>query len=298
MDPLNSIRIFLEVAKQQGFAPAAKKLGISNSAASRNIQELEEWLNIELFHRTTRKLQLTEEGKIYISKCEDLLERTEELKSIHARLKNTPEGTVRVTMPHWMAETYLCPRLSTFTEKYPQISVELDLTDQPINLEEENYDVSIGCGLSKLKNSGLIARKIADDQLFLVASPAYIKKRGIPKTIKELKLHDCIIDEASPFSNQWPLKNSRKVVAVEGKIRVNNGQIAKMLAVDGLGISLLPKIFISRELEEGSLVPFFKNLINFKGHLYLIYKPAKNQTSAAKLFVKFAHKCFENITYY
>jgi DNA-binding transcriptional LysR family regulator len=298
MDPLNSIRIFLEVAKQKGFAPAAKKLSISNSAASRNIQELEEWLNIELFHRTTRKLQLTEEGKIYISKCEDLLERTEELKSIHTRSKIKPEGIVRVTMPHWMAETYLCPKLPTFTEKYPQISIELDLIDQPINIEEENYDVSIGCGLSKLNNSGLVAKKIADDQLFLVASPSYLKKRGTPKTIKELKLHDCIIDEASPFSNQWPLKNSRKVVAVKGKIRVNSGQIAKKLVVDGLGISLLPKIFISRELEEGSLVPFFKNLINFKGHLYIIYKPARNQTSAAKLFVEFAHKCLENISYF
>lgn len=298
MDHLNSIRIFLEVSKQNGFAPAAKFLNISTSAASRHVKELEEWLNIGLFHRTTRKLQLTEEGKIYISKCEELIDRAEELKSTHINLKAEPEGNVRVTMPHWMAEKYVCPKLPAFIEKYPKISIDLNLIDQPISLEEENFDISIGCGLSKLKNSGLVAKKIADDQLFLVASPDYLKKRGTPKSIKELKSHDCIIDEASPFSNQWPLKNSKKVVKVEGKISVNNGQIAKKLVLDNLGIALLPKIFIQRELEEGNLIPFFKNLINFKGHLYIIYKPTKNQTSASKLFTNFAHKCFENISYY
>jgi DNA-binding transcriptional LysR family regulator len=298
MDHLNSIRIFLEVVKQNGFSSAAKKLNISTSAASRHVKELEEWLSIELFHRTTRSLQLTDEGKIYISKCEDLIERAEELKSTHNQLKSEPEGNVRVTLPHWMAETYLCPKLPTFMEKYPKVSIELNLIDQPINLEEENSDISIGCGLSKLKNSGLIAKKIADDQLFLVASPNYLKKRGTPKTIKELKLHDCIVDEASPFSNRWPLKNSKKSVTVKGKILVNNGQIAKRLALDDVGIALLPKIFISREIEEGSLVPFFKNLISLKGHLYIIYKHTKNQTNATKLFVNFAHKCFENISYY
>jgi DNA-binding transcriptional LysR family regulator len=298
MDHLNSIRIFLEVAKQNGFAPAAKILNISTSATSRHVKELEEWLSISLFYRTTRKLELTQEGKLYISKCEELLERAEELKSTHTKFKSEPEGKVRVTMPHWLAETYLCPKLPSFMGRYPKISIDLILIDQPISLEEENFDISIGCGLSKLKNSGLVAKKIADDQLFLVASPEYLNKRGTPKTIKDLKSHDCIIDEASPFSNKWPLKNSKRVVKIEGKFSVNNGQISKKLVLDGLGIALLPNIFISRELDEGSLKPFLKNSINLKGHLYIIYKPTKNQTNATKLLVKFAHKCFENISYY
>ena len=117
MDHLNSIKTFLEVVKQNGFAPAAKKLNISTSAVSRHVKELEEWLNIELFHRTTRTLQLTDEGKIYISKCEDLIDRAEDLKSTHTKLKSEPEGIVRTTMPHWIADTYLCPKLPTFIEK-------------------------------------------------------------------------------------------------------------------------------------------------------------------------------------
>ena len=156
----------------------------------------------------------------------------------------------------------------------------------------------VGCGLSKLKNSGLIARKIANDELFLVASPEYLKKQGTPKTLEELIMHNCVIDNASPFENRWPLRNSKRTISVKGNVWVNSGDIAKQLAVNGVGIALLPKFLISSDIENGKLVSLLKNHINFKGHLYMIYKPTKSQSFATKLFVDFALRCFENISYY
>jgi DNA-binding transcriptional LysR family regulator len=295
MDQIKAMKVFLEVANCGSFAPAAKKLDISPSAATRHIKDLEEWLETSLFQRTTRKINLTEAGKTYLLKCQEVVDSVEDLRKTAIDLEDIPQGEVKATMPHWMAERYICPKLPSFLKKYPNIKIILSLIDQPVNLEMEGYDLAVGCGLSKLKNSSLVARKFADDELFLVASPQYLKINGTPKTIDDLKLHNCIIDNASPFENKWPLRNSKKTLSVQGKVCVNNGEIAKQLAIDGVGITLLPKIFISNEIENGSLVSFLKNHINFKGHLYIIYKPAKTQTKATKLFIDFTIKCFENI---
>jgi DNA-binding transcriptional LysR family regulator len=295
MDHFKAMKVFLEVANCGSFAPAAKKLNISPSAVTRHIKDLEEWLDTSLFQRTTRKIQLTEAGKTYLLKCQEVIDSVDDLRKTATDLENIPQGEVKVTMPHWMAERYLCPKLPSFLKKYPNIKVVLSLIDQPVSLEIDGCDLAVGCGLSKLKNSSLVARKFADDELFLVASPQYLKKNGTPKTINDLKHHNCIIDNASPFENKWPLRNSNKTLSVPGKVWVNNGEIAKQLAIDGVGITLLPKIFISKEMENGNLVSFLKKYINFKGHLYIIYKPAKTQTKATKIFVDFTIKCFKNI---
>ena len=197
---------------------------------------------------------------------------------------------------HWEAERYVCPQLPSFLKKHSKIKVVLSLIDQPVSLKKEGCDLVVGCGLAKLKNSSMIARKIADDELFLVASPQYLRKKGTPNTIEDFKGHNLIIYNASLYENKWPLRNSNKVSTVPGKVWINNGEIAKQLAIDCVGITLLPRIFVSEEIENGSLVSIFKKHINFKGHLYSIYKPGKNQPIATKLFVDFTMKCFKGIS--
>ena len=151
MDHIRAMRVFIQVAKHNSFAPAAKALKISNSAASRHIKEFEQWLDIELFERTTRKIQLTDAGITFLVKCQGVIEDIDELKKAAANLKNKPQGLVKITMPHWMAERYICPKLPIFIKKYPNITIDLFLLDQPVSLEKKILILWWVAGFQNLK---------------------------------------------------------------------------------------------------------------------------------------------------
>ena len=176
MDVLKGMTIFVEVANQQGFAPAARALELSTSAVSRYVIELEDWLGIQLFHRTTRKLSLTEEGAFYLSRCQQVIADVDDIKQVAIGNLTEPQGNLRITAPVFIAKAWLQDLLPGFLNRYPQVSLELTAVDRVVDLVAEGYDLALRA--CELADSTLVARRLMDVNLALVASPTYLAEYG------------------------------------------------------------------------------------------------------------------------
>lgn len=216
MDVLKGMTIFVEVANQQGFAPAARALELSTSAVSRYVIELEDWLGIQLFHRTTRKLSLTEEGAFYLSRCQQVIADVDDIKQVAIGNLTEPQGNLRITAPVFIAKAWLQDLLPGFLNRYPQVSLELTAVDRVVDLVAEGYDLALRA--RELADSTLVARRLMDVNLALVASPTYLAEYGTPTSIDDLKSHNCLVDTVAGYTNRWPLLDGkkRKLISVSG----------------------------------------------------------------------------------
>lgn len=287
MDVLKAMTIFTEVAKQQGFAAAARELNLSTSAVSRYVIDLEDWLGIQLFQRTTRKLSLTEAGKKYLERCQQIIVEVSEIKHAASDQHVEPQGLLRITVPNFIAKNFLHDLLPTYLNRYPKVELDLVLTDRFIDLVEEGFDLAIRAG--EPKDSTLIVRKLMDVKLALVASPRYLQQYGLPKTATDLKAHNCLIDTASGYNNHWPIadKKNGKPVVVNGDVKVNSGEIIHSLALSGAGIALLPEFFLAKDIQDGRLISLLDSKIQFCGGLYAAYPQRKYLTANIRSFIDY-----------
>ena len=201
LDKLSEMKMFQAVADSGGFTAAANDLGVSQSAVSRAVLRLEQRLGTSLLHRSTRRISLTDEGDIFLRACRQVLEDIGEAERSVTSDKR-PVGTLRVSAAVLWGLDPLVPLLPEFTSRYPKIGVHLSLTDRYIDLIDEKIDVAIRVG--RLADSSLIARKIGEMRRVIVASPAYIARRGKPKTPADLLNHDCLLwDEEHDYLNRW-----------------------------------------------------------------------------------------------
>jgi DNA-binding transcriptional LysR family regulator len=287
MDVLKAMTIFVEVANQQGFAPAARALELSTSAVSRYVIELEEWLGIQLFHRTTRKLSLTEEGALYLSRCQLVICDVDDIKQSVSGNLTEPQGKLRITAPVFIAKAWLQDLLPGYLNRYPQVSVELTAVDRFVDLVAEGYDIALRAG--ELADSTLIARRLMDVDLALVASPVYLAEYGTPASIDDLKSHNCLIDTVSGYANRWPLFDGkkRKSVSVSGNVRVNSGEIVRSLAIAGIGIALLPRFLVLKDIHDSRLVSFLESSIDFRAGLYAVYPQRRHVSANIRCFIDY-----------
>ncbi|WP_321855633.1 LysR family transcriptional regulator [Paraburkholderia tropica] len=251
---LNDMALFVEVVKAKGFRHAADALGIPNSTLSRRISALEKHIGLRLLHRTTRKIELTEAGQIYFERCKRIVD---EARLAHAQLGTLlaqPSGTLRVSLPVDFGVTYLAPLVVEFGERYPGIGFDLDLTPRRVDLVSEPFDVAIRIGESE--NSQLIARLLATLTPSLFASPAYLKRSGVPEKPADLERHECltILKAAS-----WTLHDGQRkravTVPVGGRYALNSVGMIRRLATLDRGIVLVPREVVADDLAIGALVP-------------------------------------------
>jgi len=287
MDILKAMTIFTEVAKQQGFAAAARELNLSTSAVSRYVIDLEDWLALQLFQRTTRKLSLTEAGKKYLERCQKIIVDVSELKHAASYQQLEPQGLLRITVPNFIAKNFLHDLLPTYLNQYPKVELDMVLSDRFIDLVEEGFDLAIRAG--EPKDSTLIVRKLMDVKLALVASPRYLEQYGQPKTAADLRAHNCLIDTASGYNNHWPIadKKNSKPVVVNGDVKVNSGEIIHSLALSGTGIALLPDFFLAKDIQDGRLISLLDSKIQFSGGLYAAYPQRKYLTANIRSFIDY-----------
>ncbi len=287
MDLLKGMTIIVEVAKQQGFAPAARQLNLSTSAVSRYVIDMEEWLGLQLFQRTTRKLSLTDAGKTYLGRCQRVVAEVNDIKHAASDRQTEPQGLLRITAPNFIAKNFLHDLLPGYLNRNTKIELELVLSDHFIDLVEGGFDLAIRAG--ELKDSTLIVRKLMDVELVLVATPAYLEQYGKPKTVSDLKAHNCLIDTASGYNNHWPVadKKNGKSVVVNGNVRVNSGEIIRSLALSGMGIALLPKFFFTKDIYEGRLTSFLDSKIQFSGGLFAAYPQGKHLSENVRSFIDY-----------
>lgn len=287
MDLIKAITVFSEVAKQESFAGAARALGLSTTSVSRQVIDLEAWLEVGLLHRTTRKLSLTEEGAYYLDELRKVLDDIDRVRATAHETVRHPSGTLRLTAPPFVVKECIQPVLPGFLEAHKNVGVELTAIDRFVDLVEEGFDLALRIG--DLPDSSMIARKLGDTELVIIGSPTYLKAGRKPKTPADLAKHNCIVDTVATFNNRWPIKrvDKRQHVTVQGNVAVNSGEIARDLAVHGAGLALLPRFFVNKQLENGELVEVLKGQVDGTVGFYAVYPQSRHVAPKVRAFIDY-----------
>lgn len=289
MDKLKAITVFRRVIELGSFKAAAEDLSLSKAAISKNINQLEDYLQAPLIHRTTRKMHVTEKGKQYYHHVRNILDalNTADLSIIES--SHQLQGLLKVSVPMSAGLLYINPAVCEFMKQHPEISVELIMSDQYLDLVEQGLDVAIRGG-GPLKNSSLKSRKIHGLDLVLCASSEYIAKHGQPNTPDDLYHHNCLIYSLSLSPRQWIFRqgDEKKTVDIPPSTYVvNNGLALKQAALAGLGIFLTPKIFVAEAIKTGDLVELMPTWHADKHALYAVYPFHKEQSNTVRAFIDF-----------
>lgn len=275
MDRLGAMEVFITVAETGSFAAAARRLEISTSAASRKLADLEKWLGVTLLQRTTRKLSLTAAGQDMLERCRRITDEVEALGHRATQARAQPKGLLRVTASDFLARHWLGRVIATYVREYPDITVELIAADRPVDLVKEGFDIAIRAG--QLKDSSLVARRIATTGARLVASPDYLETHGRPESPDQLRKHRCILEIGPSFGDRWPVGESSRFPQVTRQpvVRVNSGEIARDLAVAGCGIAILPEFMVRATIEEGRLVSLLEQSVRYEMGVFIVYPQSK-----------------------
>ncbi|CAJ3806015.1 LysR family transcriptional regulator [Burkholderia pseudomallei] len=256
MDRIDLFRVFARVVECANFTRAADTLGMPRSSVSAAIQELEGRVGARLLHRTTRKVTPTQDGAALYERCLRLIADVEETENLFRHSIVGPSGTLRADMPGRIGRLIVAPALPEFLERYPQISVELGVTDRAVNLIEERVDCVLRVGT--LCDSGLVARAIGDLPLINVASPAYLARHGVPRTPADLERHR-LVNYASPSNGrvapwEWVEGDEVKRVALRARVTVNSAEAYIACCLAGLGPIQIPAYDVNAHLRAGELV--------------------------------------------
>jgi DNA-binding transcriptional LysR family regulator len=295
MDRLGEMTVFVRVVELRSFSAAAARLGMSKSAVSRRVTELEQRLGARLINRTTRKISLTEVGQAFHARCLQILADIEEAEGAASALGANPRGLLRVTGPVSFGTLHLAPAIPAFLARYPEIELELDLSDRFVDLVEDGYDVAVRIG--RLRDSSLVARRLCAARRLTVASPDYLARRGTPQRPDDLAGHDCLLYTNAPLAEQWayataPDAAETRPVRVHGPLRSNNGDLLRDAAVAGRGIAVLPSFIVWREVEQGRLVPLLGSFETLPTVVHAAYPASRHLSSKVRVFVDFLAERF------
>ena len=287
MDKLSSMRAFVKVVEHGSFSEAARSLRLSRSAVSKYIMELEQTLGVQLLNRTTRSASPTENGRTYYERSVAILADLEEADLALTSLQAEPRGLLRVNAPMSFGTLHLGPALAEFMGKYPELQIQLTLSDEQIDAVQEGFDVTLR--IAELASSTLIARRLLGVGRVFCASPEYIKRRGAPEHPKDLKNHDCLTYGFLATGNQWKLTgvDGEHFIPVPWRLCANNAEVLKHAVLKGHGIALLPTFIAGSAMKSGMLVPVLEKYHAPEIALYAIYPPTRHLSSKVRLFIDF-----------
>ncbi|MDF7796342.1 LysR family transcriptional regulator [Pseudomonas syringae] len=293
MNPFEDMRMFCQVMESGSLTAASDKLGLSKQFVSRRLIQLEERLGVRLLNRSTRRLDVTPLGQSYYESALRLLAELEQVEQGITGQNNEPRGTLRVSAPLSFAVTHLACLLPLFLQRYREVAVEVDLSDRPVDVISEGYDVVLRIGV--LEDSSLIARRIASIDRVYCASPAYLAERGTPQKPEDLHTHDCL-----PYGHsrqaQWRFQGQDKPLTlnVSGRMRANNGELLRESAIAGLGITYLPTFIVGAALREGRLVRVLDDLRPEPLTLSAVYPQHRQASRPVQAFIEFLRERLES----
>jgi DNA-binding transcriptional LysR family regulator len=273
MPELDDIRAFVEVAETGGFSRAARRLGVSKSIVSRRLARLEADLGAQLLSRTTRGVSATEAGTEYKARAERILADLDEAHEAVAQQSGDVVGRLRLSVPLSFGTTHLAPVLAELASRHPRLAIEAAYSDRFVDLIAERFDAAIRLGT--LKDSSLVARRIAAIRGIVVASPAYLARAGRPEVPDDLTGHACLLYTDAANGVQWRFRAGRRWVAVrpEGRFRADNGEALMHAAIAGLGIAVLPTFLAAAAIERGAIEPLLLDYPLPEGGLYVVRPP-------------------------
>jgi len=287
MDKLEAMAAFSRVVALGSFAEAGRALGLTRSAVSKAVMELERVLGARLLDRTTRRVSPTEAGRAYYERCVDILASIAETELQVSRLHDEPKGVLRINAPMSFGIRYLGAAVADFMARYPDLRVELSLNDRFIDPVEEGADVTIR--IATLEDSSLIARKLAPARLVLAASPAYIARAGAIEHPHDLARHRCLNFGHSSALQKWQLTHDGKAISVPIASRLcsNNGDVLCDAAVRGQGIANLPTFIVGGEIRAGRLAVVLPHYPPAAAGIYALYTPNRYLAAKTRVLIDF-----------
>jgi DNA-binding transcriptional LysR family regulator len=282
---LPSLALFAEVVQCRSFSEAARRAGLAKSAVSKRVALLEERLGVRLLTRTTRKLSLTAEGLRLYEHCAALVAAADAAEESVSAASQAPRGRLRVNAPVTFAQMYLGPPVAAFLERYPDIEVELSTENRMVDLVEDAYDLVIR--ISRLGESSLVARRLAEDRLVVCAAPAYLASRGEPSRPEELVGHNCLHYSLVPRAGEWRFRGAAGPLAVPatGNFSTSDGSLLREAAVAGLGIAVLPLSMVVDELRRGRLRRVLAEHRRGRVGIYAVFASRRQLALRTRLFI-------------
>ena len=287
---MQDLRIFARVAAVQNLSAVGVELGLTPGTISKRIQSLEEELNARLFDRTTRSIRITEEGRTFLAHALRILEELDVARASVSDNVDNPKGKLKISAPASLAQQFVAPAICGFVRAFPEIDVQVDLTDRVVNLQDEGYDVAIRSGV--LTDSALIAKRLIADRQIVVASPAYLANRGMPRGPTDLSSHRCLI-LGDVWSWSFVHQDQPLAVRVNGCLRSNNGELLRHAALDGLGLLRTSEIRVAEDLRAGDLVhvlPEFE--ISTDAAIWAVYPGPKHVLPKLRVFLDYLAEWF------
>ena len=292
LDNLAAMAVFARVVEDRSFTQAADALGRSKSAVSKAVSQLEDRLGARLLNRTTRRLSLTEAGTAYYERAARILAEAAEADSAVSALQDEPRGTLRINAPMSFGQRHLAPAIGGFLERYPELRLDITLSDRFVDLIGEGYDVAVR--IAALPDSSLIAAKLAPNRRVVCASPDYLARAGTPRHPQDLRQHNCFGYTYQATGNTWRFVGPEgpATVRVTGSLTANNGDILKAAMLQGLGLGLVPTFSIADELKSGELVVVLPDYIDTETSVYAVYPHSRHLSAKVRAFVDYLRDRF------
>jgi DNA-binding transcriptional LysR family regulator len=288
MDRFLVMSVFARVVELGHLSSAAAQLGMSTSAVSRHLADLESHLGVRLLNRTTRRLSLTESGQVFYERSVQLLTDLEEAEITVASASVVPRGTLKITCSITWGIRHLAPAIAAFVERFPGLRFEIELSDRAVDIVEEGIDLAIRIG--DIGAQSLIGRRIGTMQLVCCASPAYLAAHGTPRAPEDLAQHVCLTYAYSASGNTWRFHDSagrEHATRAVGTVHANNGQMLAALAAAGVGIAMEPDFIVSPELRAGTLVSILAEFTPPSAGIYAAYASRRHLSAKIRAFVDF-----------
>lgn len=288
LDRFTALQVFRHVAELNSFAEAGRRLGLSPAAISKNIAQLEAHVGARLINRTTRRMALTEEGRLYLDHVVRGLDAFSEADRALCPIKTGPSGTLRVSAPMTVTLTRLSAAIPHFLSRYPDLVLDLHLDDRRVDLIGEGYDLVIR-GSDNLEDSSLVARKLTVMSHVLCASPGYFAAHGKPKTPSDLGAHSCVRFSLSGHADTWEFRKGGHVerVAVNARYSVTSSLAVRDALREGFGLSLMPHPYVEKDLQEGRLHAALEDWSMMETTLYAVYPSRQHLAPKIRAFLDF-----------
>ncbi|MFT8473304.1 LysR substrate-binding domain-containing protein [Acetobacter persici] len=255
LDRITSMQVFVKVVATGSFTGAGRALCLSQTMVTKHINALETRLGSALFHRSTRKLSLTEAGRLFLDGCQKILPELEEIEQTVTEQRREPRGRLRLNAPVSFAIRYVAPLLPDFSRRYPLVTVELGVNDRTVDLIEEGWDLTLR--IRSLTPSSLRVRKLADIRMVVCAAPSYLEQAGTPTTLADLSQHACLgytLGETTASASRWSFgAQGEKSVTISGPLCANNGDVLREAAIAGQGLVYQPTFIVADALRAGTL---------------------------------------------
>jgi len=288
MDIANQMILFAKVVDTGGFSAAARELGLTPSAVSRQIGNLEDRLGTRLLNRSTRRVSLTEVGHDFYARCADIARSVDEAEALVLSRLDHPQGTLRVSATSAFAKVQILPILPRFLEDNPDLKLSLELTDRDIDLIGEQIDVAIRF-TEQISDTSMVARKLASNQRIFCAAPSYIAAHGAPRTPEDLARHNCLRLSTVEKFNNWQMKDGHSEYArrITGNFETNSSDALLHAALDGVGIAKLSTYLAHQQIIEGKLVRVLPDYAEDAADILAIYPNRRNLSPNVRAFVDF-----------